>query len=70
MVVFAQKWLYSFESGCINAKVVVFGQSCSIRSKTLYSGQSSCNRLIGCIREKLFVFGQKWLYSGKEVVFG
>ena len=34
-------------SGCIRAKVVVFGQ------KWLYSGKS------GCIRPKVFVFGRK-----------
>ena len=58
-------------SGCIRAKVVVFGQ------KWLYSDKS------GCIRAKVFVFGRKWLslgnsgciwtkwfYSGKIVVFG
>ena len=70
MVVFGQKWLYLGKSGCFNAKVVVFGQSGSIRSKKLYSGKSSCNRLFDGIREKVFVFGQKWLYSGKDVVFG
>ena len=40
------KWLYSGKSGCIRAKVVLFGQ------KWLYSGK------IGCIRAKVVIFGQ------------
>ena len=45
MVVFGQKWLYSEkvveigQSGCIAAKVVVFGR------KMLYSGKSGCIRV-------------------------
>ena len=57
------------QSGCICAKVVVFGQ------KNVVFGQSGCNRVkvvlfrrSHCIRAKVFVFGQKWLYSGKVVV--
>ena len=57
MVVFGQKWLYSKKSGCIRAKVFVFGQSCLIRINWLYS-------------VKIVVFRQKWFYSGNKVVFG
>ena len=46
------------QSGCMRIKVVVIGQSGCIRVKS------------GCIRAKQVVFLQKWLYSGKVVVFG
>ena len=70
MVVFGQygciraKWLFIAKGGCIWAKVVVF------RQKWLCWGKS------GCIRAKVVVFKQigyireKWVYSGKVVVFG
>ena len=48
--------LYSVKSGCIFAKVVVFGESGCIREKCLYSGKRGYN-------------WAKWLYSGKVVVF-
>ena len=61
------------QSGCIWAKVFVFGQKClytakvvelvqggRIRAKVVVFGQS------GCIRTKVVVFVQKWLYSGKS----
>ena len=71
-------------SGCVRAKVVVFGQ------KWLYSGKRGCIRetvaifgFSGCIRAKVVVlsqrsiirakvvvFGNNWLYSGKVIVFG
>ena len=51
------KWFYSSISGCIRAKVVVFGQ------KWLYSG-----RVV--VFGKVVVLGQKWLYSRNVVVFG
>ena len=60
MVLFGQsgciwvKWSYSGKSGCIRAKVVVFGQ------KWLYSGKSSC------ILAKVVVFGQKWFFPCKS----
>ena len=71
MVVFGQ-------SGCIWAKVVVFGQKLfyiwvlrmssgengCIPARWLYSGKN-CS-----IQAKLVKFGQKWLYSGIVVVFG
>ena len=38
MVVFGQKWLYSGKSGCIRAKVVVYGQGGYNQAKWLYSG--------------------------------
>ena len=46
------------QSGCIQAKVVVFG------IKVVLLGQSSC------ILAKIVLFGQKCLYSGKVVVLG
>ena len=71
------KWLYSDKSGCIWARVVVFGhkwlylgkmvvfgQNCYIRGRWLYLSKN------GCVRTKLVVFGQKWLFSGNLVVFG
>ena len=54
-------WFYSGnvvvfgQCGCIRAKVVVFGQICSIRAFLLYSDS-------GFIRGKVVVFGQKWLF--------
>ena len=42
------------QSGCIRAKMVVFGQ------KLMYSSKSVC------IRAKVVVFGQKCLHSGKS----
>ena len=58
-----ESWLYLGKSGCIRAKVVLFGQKCCcIRIKWLYSVKSCC------ILEKAVVFGQggcigtKWLY--------
>ena len=42
----------------------MFLESGCIRSNWLYSDNS------GCIRTKAGVFGQKWLFSGKVVVFG
>ena len=56
MDVFGQKWIYSGKRGCSRAKVIVFLQSGCIR-------QSSCTRV------KVVVIEQKWLYSGKIVVF-
>ena len=50
--------------GCIRAKVVVFRRNCCIRVNLLFSGKN------GRIQAKVDVFGQKWLYSGKVVVFG
>ena len=45
------------KSGCIRAKVVVFGQSEYFRGRWLYLSKN------GCVRTKLVVFGQKWLFS-------
>ena len=66
--VIRQRWLLSEkvvefgQSGCIRAKVVVFGQ------ERLYSGKSGCTRSkvalfgqSGCIPAKVVVIGQKWL---------
>ena len=55
MVVIGRMWFYSGKSGCIRAKVVVFGPSGCIRAK------------MGCIRvkwlyfDKVVVFVQKLL---------
>ena len=51
------------QSGCIRAKVVVFGQ------KLLHSGKSGCTRAKWLYSGKVVVFGQMWLYLGKVVVF-
>ena len=58
------KWLYSDKSGCIRAKVVVFGQ------KLLYSGRGGAISSNLSYTGKVVVFGQNWLYSGKVAVFG
>ena len=56
MVKFGQKMLYSGKSGCIWAKVVVFGRKWLYSDKVVVFGQS------GNIRVNLAVFGQKWLF--------
>ena len=43
------------QCGCIRAKVVVFGQICSIRAFLLYLDS-------GFICGEVVVFGQKWLF--------
>ena len=53
VVVFGQKWLYSEESGCNRASVVVYEKIASIPAKWLYLG-------------KVVEFSQKWLHSGKS----
>ena len=61
---------FKLESGCILAKVfvfgrmVVFGQRCCIRARAVVLGQSSC------IRAKVVVFGQSGCFRAKTVVFG
>ena len=72
MVVFNQKWLYSFKKDFIQAKVVVFGQSGCIRTEVVVFGQKwlysfkvivfgqSC-----CIPTEMVVFGQKLFYLVK-----
>ena len=51
--------LYSGKSDCIQAKVVLLGQSDVF-------GQSGCIRgKVVLIGARVVVFGQKWLYSGK-----
>ena len=39
VVVFGKKWLYSDKSGCIWAKVDVFGQGGYVRAKVVMLGQ-------------------------------
>ena len=62
-VLFGEKWLYSWQTGCLWAKVVVLGR------KMVVFGHC------GCIRRNVVVFLQngcvraKWLYSSKVVVF-
>ena len=71
MVVFGQKWLYSFkevafgQSGCIR-KVVVFGQKWLYSDKVIVFGQIGCIRAMGLHWGKVVVFGKKWFYSGKS----
>ena len=57
MVLIGQRWLYSVRNCCFRAKMVVFKKSCCVPAKVVVFGIS------GCMREK-------WLYSGKVVVFG
>ena len=70
--------LHLGKSGCIRAKVVVFGQKClssckcCIWAKWFYSGKSACIRekgvvleQCGCFREKVVVFGQGSLIRAK-----
>ena len=64
MVIFKQKWFYSGKSFYIRAKVVVFGENCSIRANRLFIGQG------GCILGKVVVFQQRWLYRSKSGCFG
>ena len=70
MVVFGQKLLYSSKSGCIRAKVVVFGQKWLISGKVLLFVQK------WLYWDKIIGFGQngfiwrKWLYSGNGVLSG
>ena len=66
--------MYSGKTGCIRAKVVVFGQKwlysgivIVIGQNWLYSGKSGCNRVKWLHSGKVVVFGQKCLYSGKSV---
>ena len=61
-----EKWNYWDESGCIRAKmvvfgkVVVFGKNDSTCAEAVVFGQS------GFIWAKVVVIYQKWLYSGKS----
>ena len=72
VLVFKQKLLYSGKSGClsmcgcIQEKVVVFGQVGCIRAKWLYSGKSAqflakvvVLGMYGCMQKR-------WLYMGKS----
>ena len=52
--------MYSGKSGCIRAKVILFGQKGCIRAKIVVVGQS------GCIRAKVVLFEIKWLYYSKS----
>ena len=70
VVVFG-KMVEFMQTGCIRAKVFVFGQNGFILAKWFYSEKS------GCIRAKVVVFGKQWaffgqklFYSGKVVLFG
>ena len=69
--------MYSGKVVVFEQKLLIFGQSCCIQAKVLYSHKSgfiweklwyldkSC-----CVRAQTAVFEQIWLYSGKDVVFG
>ena len=52
------------KSGCIRAKVAVFGQ------KWLYSGKVVVFGQNGSTRAKVVLFELKLLYSGKVIVYG
>ena len=71
MVVIEQKLLYSKNSGCFRAIVVVFGKIGFIRinwlylTKLLHSGKSGSTRATRLYSDKLVDFGQKWYCSGK-----
>ena len=39
VVVFGKKWFFSCKSGSIREKNVVFGESCSVRTKVVLIGQ-------------------------------
>ena len=56
--------LYWEKSGCIRAKVLVFGQ------KKLFSGENGCIGAKWLYSGKSGSFRVKWFYSGKVVVFG
>ena len=58
MVVFGKKWLYSGNSGCIWATLVVFGQNGCIQAKVIVFGQGGCTWDRGWIYLKVDVFGQ------------
>ena len=49
MWLYSVKWLYLGKSGCIRAKVVVFGQN------WLFSGKLIVFRQSGCVRAKVSV---------------
>ena len=83
VVVIGYKWLYSGEvvvivlSGSspselvVIVKVVVLGQNGCSRAKVVVFPQSGYDLAKkGCIRAKVVAFGQRWLYSGKVVLFG
>ena len=63
-------WLISVKGGSLrgrrfySGKMVVFGESGSLRAKLLYSGKSGCNWA------KVVVFGQSSCIRAKVVVFG
>ena len=71
MVLFGHKWFYLGKTDVISAKLLCSDKSGSIRAeigsireKLVVFGQSCC------ARANVVVIGQKWLYSGKDVLFG
>ena len=62
--------MYLGKSGCIRAKVVVFGKVNVVGQKWLYSGK------LVLFGQKVVLFGQsggipiEWLFSGNVVLFG
>ena len=62
--------LYSGTSGCIRAKVYLFGQGCCIRGKSRFIRTKFVFEQSGCIWEKVVSNRANRLYSGKMVVFG
>ena len=63
MVVFGEKLLYPYKSGCVRAK-----NGC-ILAEWMYSGKLVVFGQSDGTRKKMVVFGKKWLYSCKFVVF-
>ena len=51
MIVLPAKWSYLDKSGCIQEKVVVFGQKWLYSGKVIVLGQNRC------VREKVVVIG-------------
>ena len=70
VVVFVQNLLYL-------GKLVVFGHCVGIRAWWLFSGKSCCIRANMVVLAQIWLYSgksgciqEKWLYSGKFVVFG
>ena len=67
VVVFGQTLLYSGKSGCIRAKLVVFGEKVVVlQLKWLYFAKTGSNWARLLYSGKVVVFGQKWLYLDKS----
>ena len=74
---YSGKIVVFWQSGCIRAKVVLFGKVVVFEQKLLYSDKVVVFGQSGCIFAKVVLFGLKWLCWGKSgcirakmVVFG